>query len=117
MNKNADDDCIWARAEVWLIAQSGTMLRVETRRICRSGVFLEASWPAEYPSVEVVFPDPAARNGGHRVAGSVTKRWPDGIWVAFSQELRSPVEMLMRSGLSTSSYPPLPAAPSVWASW
>lgn len=117
MNKRADDDCIWVRAEAWLIAQSGTMLKVETRKVCRGGVFLEASWPAEYQSVEVIFPDPAARNGGHRVAGSVTERWPDGIWVAFSQELRSPVELLMRSGLATSTYPPLPAAPSVWASW
>jgi len=117
MNRKPDDDCIWVRAEAWLIAQSGTMLKVETRKICRGGVFLEASWPAEYQSVEVIFPDPAARNGGHRVPGSVTERWPDGIWVAFSQELRSPVEMLMRSGLSASTTPPLPTAPSVWASW
>lgn len=113
----ADDECIWVRADAWLIAQSGTMLKVETRKICRRGVFLEASWPAEYQSVEVIFPDPAAHNGGHRLAGSVTERWPDGIWVEFRKALRSPVEMLMRSGLSPSAYPPLPVAPSVWASW
>jgi hypothetical protein len=112
-----DDECIWVRAEAWLIARSGIMLKVETRKVCRGGVFLEAIWPAEYQSVEVIFPDPAANNGGHRIAGTVAERWPDGIWVEFSQELRSPVEMLMRSGLSTSTCPPAPPAPSVWASW
>jgi len=116
MNRT-EDDCIWLRAEAWLIASSGTMLKVETRKICRAGVFLEAAWPTEYQSVEVIFPDPAARNGGHRLPGSVTERWPDGIWVEFRRALRSPSEMLMRSGIGSSAFPELPPEPSVWASW
>ncbi|MBS0001851.1 MAG: hypothetical protein KFF45_02090 [Thioalkalivibrio sp.] len=116
MNRT-EDDCIWVRAEAWLISGSGTMLKVETRKICRGGVFLEASWPAEYQAVEIIFPDPAAPDGGHRVAGSVTERWPDGIWVEFHRALRSPSEMLMRSGITSSGYPALPPEPSVWASW
>ena len=116
MNRT-EDDCIWVRAEAWLISRSGTMLKVETRKICRGGVFLEASWPAEYQAVEIIFPDPAARDGGRRVAGSVAERWPDGIWVEFRQALRSPSEMLMRSGITASGYPALPPEPSVWASW
>ncbi len=111
----SDEDCIWVRTEAWLIAGTGTMLKVKTRKICHNGVFLEATWPAEYQSVEVIFPDPAARNRGHMVAGSVTQRWPDGIWVEFDHALRSPVEMLMRSGLSMPANPPLPPDPSVWA--
>ncbi len=108
----ADEDCIWVRAEARLIAGMGQTLKVETRKICRNGVFLETTWPAECQSVEVILPDPAARNGGHLISGSVTKRWPDGIWVEFNKALRSPVEMLMRSGLSTPATPPaLPQHP------
>jgi len=113
----SDEDCIWVRAEAWLIAGTGKTLKVETRKICRNGVFLETTWPAEYQLVEVILPDPAARNGGHLISGSVTKRWADGIWVEFNKALRSPVEMLMRSGLSTPTNPPPPPAPAVWASW
>jgi len=97
--ENHDEDCIWVRIEVWLVTETGRRVKVKSRKICRRGIFLEGSWPGLHQSVEVVFPDPGARDGGRRIRGSVTHSGADGIWVCFSRELRSSAEMLMRSGL------------------
>jgi hypothetical protein len=113
--KTHEGECIWVRAEAWLIALSGTMLRVETRKICQGGVFLAAMWPTEYRLVEVLFPDPAAGNGSHRVAGSVTARSADGIWVQFSPEHLLPAEMLTH--FRRLAPPPTVSAPAVQAGW
>jgi hypothetical protein len=97
--KDHEEDCIWVRTEAWLVIDAGSRVRVQTRKICRSGVFLEGSWPGVHQSVEVVFPDPSARDGSRRIRGHVTRSGSDGIWVRFNRELRSSAEMLMRSGL------------------
>ena len=98
--ENFDEECIWFRADVWLDTGVGDPIKVQTRKLCRSGAFLEYSGPITGRSVGIVFPEPGARHGGRHVHGMVAGRWPDGIWIRFSQDLRSPTEMLMRHGLS-----------------
>jgi hypothetical protein len=110
-----DEDCIWVRTEAWLVTDAGRRVKVQTRKICRSGVFLEGSWPVIHESVEVVFPDPSASDGGRRIRGNVTRSDCDGIWVRFTRELRSSAEMLMRSGLPRMSPQPRLAARPVSA--
>ncbi|TVP85842.1 MAG: hypothetical protein EA347_09580 [Thioalkalivibrio sp.] len=97
MNQH-DDDCIFVRATVLLDSGDGPPARVQTRRLCRSGVFVEYSGPVSGPSVEIVFPEPGSRTGGCRLFGTITRRWPDGVWIRFSHDLRSAAEMLMRNG-------------------
>ncbi len=101
--ENFDEECIWFRADVWLDTGVGDPIKVQTRKLCRSGVFLEYSGPITGRSVGMVFPEPGARGGGRHVQGMVAGRWPDGIWIRFSQDLRSSSEMLMRNGLSQPS--------------
>jgi hypothetical protein len=113
--KDHEEDCIWVRTEAWLVTDAGGRVKVQTRKICRSGVFLEGSWPGLHQSVEVVFPDPSARDGGRRILGYVTRSGSDGIWVRFTRELRSSAEMLMRSGLPRMSPKSRLAAPPVSA--
>lgn len=97
MNQH-DDDCIWVRTEVLLETGDGPPARAQTRKLCRSGVFVEYTGPVTGHSVEIVFPEPCSRTGGCRLFGMVTRRWPDGVWIRFSQDLRSAAEMLMRNG-------------------
>jgi hypothetical protein len=113
--EDREEDCIWVRTEAWLVTDAGRRVKVQTRKICRSGVFLEGSWPGMHQSVEVVFPDPSARDGGRRIRGSVTRSGSDGIWVRFARELRSSAEMLMRSGLPRVSPQPRRSARPVSA--
>lgn len=101
-----DEDCIWVRTEAWLVIDAGRRVKVQTRKICRSGVFLEGSWPGMHQVVEVVFPDPSACDGGRRIRGYVAQRATDGVWIRFARELRSSAEMLMRSGLPRMSPEP-----------
>lgn len=115
--ENHDEDCIWVRTEVWLVTRTGRRVKVKTRKICRRGIFLEGSSPGLHQSVEVVFPDPGARDGGRRIRGTVTHSGADGIWVCFSRELRSSAEMLMRSGLPGGSLQAGRAARSIPAGY
>jgi hypothetical protein len=103
--EDLEEDCIWLRADAWLTAGDGQPVKVQTRKFCRAGVFLEVSWPVPENRVEVVFPDPTARGGGRRIGGTVTRRAHDGIWVQFNNQLRSSSEILMRSGLSQRTRP------------
>lgn len=100
-----EEECIWLRADAWLTCGDGRPVKVQTRKFCRGGVFLEVCWPVPQDRVEVVFPDPTARGGGRRISGTVTRRVPDGIWVQFNNQLRSTSEILMRSGLSYRTRP------------
>jgi hypothetical protein len=106
-----DEECIWFRTDVWLDTGDGEPVKVQTRKLCRSGAFIEYSGPLADHSVEIVFPEPGTRGGGRHVYGVVAARWPDGIWVRFSEELRSSSEMLMRNGLAHSDRTPTPVRP------
>jgi hypothetical protein len=103
---NFDEECIWFRTDVWLDTGVGDPIKVQTRKLCRSGAFLEYSGPITGRSVGIVFPEPGTRGGGRQVHGMVAGRWPDGVWIRFSQDLRSSSEMLMRNGLSQLSRAP-----------
>jgi len=111
--KHHDDECIWLRTDVLLDTGDGPPARAQTRKLCRSGVFLEYSGPINRQSVEVIFPEPYSPEGGQRLFGMVTRRWADGVWIRFSSDLRSAAEMLMRHGTPriprTPRTPPRPA--------
>jgi hypothetical protein len=96
--KYPDDDCIWLRTEVLLDTGDGPPVPVQTRKLCRSGVFLEYSGPIASQSVEIVFPEPHVGEGGCSLYGMVTRKWSDGVWIRFSSDLRSAAEMMMRHG-------------------
>jgi hypothetical protein len=106
-----DEECIWVRTDVWLDTGDGEPVKVQTRKLCRSGAFIEYSAPLANRSVEIIFPEPGARGGGRHVYGVVEEQWPDGIWVRFSQDLRSSSEMLMRNGLSYGARAATPTHP------
>lgn len=103
--EDLEEECIWLRADAWLTWGDSRPMKVQTRKFCRGGVFLEVSGPVPHDRVEVVFPDPTARGGGRRIGGTVTRRVHDGIWVQFNDQLRSSSEILMRTGLSSPSRP------------
>jgi hypothetical protein len=96
--KYDDDDCIWLRTDVMLDTGDGSPTQVQTRKLCRSGVFLEYTGPVKNQSVEIVFPEPYSPEDGCRLFGVVTRRWPDGLWIRFRNDLRSAAEMMMRHG-------------------
>lgn len=93
-----DDECVWLRLGVLLDPGDGPMIEVQTRKLCRMGIFLEYSGEVAFESVNIIFPDPYARAGKCRLPGVVTRRYPDGVWIRFRHELRSATEMLMRQG-------------------
>jgi hypothetical protein len=103
--KDPEDDCIRLRTDVWLRLGADAPVKVQTRKLCRDGVFLEFVGPIAHPSVEVIFPDGGdpAIEGNSRIAGRITGRWPDGVWVGFDQTLRSVSELLMRNEVALSS--------------
>jgi hypothetical protein len=98
----SDDECIRVRTEVWLRIGGNTPIKVQTRTLCRDGVFLEYTGRTAGRSVEVIFPDGGdpELEGNSRIAGTVAWRWPDGVWIHFDQSLRSVSELLMRNSLS-----------------
>lgn len=96
--KHHDDECIWLRTEVLLDTGQGPPTRVQTRKLCRSGVFVEYTGPIAGQSVEIIFPEPYSREGGRRLLGMIARRWADGVWIRFSRDLRSSSEMMMRHG-------------------
>ncbi|AGA33667.1 hypothetical protein TVNIR_2006 [Thioalkalivibrio nitratireducens DSM 14787] len=95
-----DDECIWVRTDVWLDTGDGLPVKVQTRKLCNSGAFIEYTGPIDDDAVEIIFPEFGSDDGGQHVFGVVAGRWPDGIWVRFQRDLRSSSEMLMRNGLS-----------------
>ncbi len=110
MEQDDEDDCIWVRTEVWLDPGDGVPIKVQTRKFCAHGAFLDYTGPTHEGRVGVVFPEPGVQvGGGHAVDGTVIRRGPDGIWVRFNQAIRSPAEMLMRNGLG--SVPGKPGPP------
>jgi hypothetical protein len=111
METEYEDDCIWVRIEVLLDPGDGVPVKVQTRKFCAHGAFLDYTGPTYEGRIGVVFPDLGARlAGGYSVDGTVARRDPDGLWVRFSQAIRSPAEMLMRNGL-LSGVDPHPAPP------
>ncbi|TVP88691.1 MAG: hypothetical protein EA347_05540 [Thioalkalivibrio sp.] len=92
------DDCIWVRTSVLLGTGDKPPAYVKTRKLCQDGVFLEhAGLVADQP-VEVIFPEPYSDGDGHHLFGTVTRCWPDGVWVSFRNNFLSSAEMLMRAG-------------------
>ncbi len=92
------DDCIWIRTNVLLETDNELLARVETRKLCRDGVFLEYTGPVDGRAVAIVFPEPYTDGDGHHLFGTVTHRSPDGVWVTFRDNSLSPAEILMRAG-------------------
>lgn len=92
------DDCIWVRTNVLLESDNEPLASVETRKLCRDGVFLEYTGPIAGSTVAIVFPEPYADGDGHHLLGTVTRRWPDGIWISFRDNSLSSAEILMRAG-------------------
>lgn len=101
----SDEECTRVRTDVWLRIGTDTAIKVQTRTLCRDGVFLEYIGPVVGRSVDVIFPDGGdpARAGTNRMSGTVVLRWPDGIWIGFDHSLRSVSELLMRNSLAVSS--------------
>jgi len=100
--KISDEECIRVRTDVWLRIGEDAPIKVQTRELCRDGVFLEYTDCLSGRSVDVIFPDggdPALAGNSH-VAGTVTWRWPDGVWIGFDHRLRSVSELLMRNSLA-----------------
>lgn len=101
----SDEDCIRVRTEVWLRIGENPPIKVQTRKLCRDGVFLEYTGPLAGRSVGGLFPDgaePALAENSH-ISGTVTWRWPDGVWIGFDHSLRSVSELLMRNSLAKPS--------------
>jgi hypothetical protein len=108
----SDEECIRVRTDVWLRLGSDAPIKVQTRKLCRDGVFLEYTGGIAVRSVDVIFPDggdPAPAGNGH-VSGTVFYRWPDGVWIRFDRTLRSVSELLMRNSLALSSARPTRAS-------
>lgn len=98
----SDEECIQVRTEVWLRIGENAPIKVQTRKLCRDGVFLEYTGPLAGRSVGVLFPDggdPALAGNSH-LSGTVTWCWPEGIWIGFDHSLRSVSELLMRNSLA-----------------
>ena len=100
----SDEECIRVRTDVWLRIGTDTPIKVQTRTLCRDGVFLEYIGPIAGRSVDVIFPDGGdpMRKGTSHISGTVVLRWPDGIWIGFDHSLRSVSELLMRNSLAVS---------------
>jgi hypothetical protein len=98
----SDEGCVRVRTDVWLQIGEDPPIKVQTRKLCRDGVFLEFTGPVAVRTVEVIFPDGGdpALTGNNHISGSVFYRWPDGIWIAFDRCLRSVSELLMRNSLA-----------------
>lgn len=97
-----DDECVWVRMVVWLKIGEDSPVKVQTRKLCREGILLEYAGAIDDLEVEVIFPDGGNIGVGkpRHYAGTVVKRWPDGVWVRFNPNLRSTSELLMRHGTS-----------------
>jgi hypothetical protein len=98
----SDEECIRVRTDVWLQIGEDAPIKVQTRKLCLDGVFLEYTGRISGRSVDVIFPDggdPALAGNSH-VSGTVTWRWPDGVWIGFDRSLRSVSELLMRNSLA-----------------
>lgn len=100
-----DDECIRVRIDVWLRIGEGMPIPVQTRKLCEDGVFLEYTGSADGAAVGVVFPGGSEKgaDASSLVAGRITRRWSDGVWVSFHPRLRSVSELLMRTGVATGS--------------
>lgn len=94
-----DDDGIFVRMSVWLLAGQRAPIEVKTRTLSQDGVFLEFTGSLKEDEVEVIFPDPGTHNGESHKMGKVIQRRPDGISVRFNRSLRSVSEVLMRNTL------------------
>ena len=100
--KISDEECIRVRTDVWLRIGEDAPIKVQTRTLCRDGVFLEYTGRITGRSVDVIFPDggdPMLAGNGH-ISGTVFYRWPDGVWIGFDRTLRSVSELLMRNSLA-----------------
>ena len=102
----SDEECIRVRTDVWLRIGAEAPIKVQTRKLCRDGVFLEYTGRIAACSVDLIFPDggdPALASDG-QISGTVFYRWPeDGVWIGFDRTLRSVSELLMRNSLALPS--------------
>lgn len=98
----SDEECVRVRTDVWLRIGQQEPIKVQTRKLCRDGVFLEYTGRIGGPTVDVIFPDGGdpTPDGNSRISGTVTWRWPDGVWIGFDRSLRSVSELLMRNSLA-----------------
>lgn len=109
----SDKEDIRVRTDVWLQIGEDAPIKVQTRTLCRNGVFLEYTGRNPGRSVDVIFPDGGdpTLQGSSRISGTVALRWPDGIWIDFDRSLRSVSELLMRNSLAVPiSGPSIPPA-------
>jgi hypothetical protein len=98
----SDEECIRVRTDVWLLIGKDDPIKVQTRTLCRDGVFLEYTGRIAGRSVDVIFPDggdPTLEGNSH-ISGTVHWCGPDGIWIGFDRSLRSVSELLMRNSLA-----------------
>ena len=102
----SDEECIRVRTDVWLRMGADAPIKVQTRKLCRDGVFLEYTGRIAVCSVDLIFPaggDPALAGNGD-ISGTVFYRWPgDGVWIGFDRTLRSVSELLMGNSLAPMS--------------
>lgn len=102
----SDEECIRVRTDVWLRIGADAPIKVQTRKLCRDGVFLEYTGRIAVCFVDLIFPaggDPALAGNGH-ISGTVFYRWPDdGVWIGFDRSLRSVSELLVGNSLAPTS--------------
>lgn len=98
----SDEECVRVRTDVWLRIGQQEPIKVQTRKLCRDGVFVEYTGRIGASTVDVIFPDGGdlTLEGNSHVSGTVTWRWPDGVWIGFDRSLRSVSELLMRNSLA-----------------
>jgi hypothetical protein len=89
------EDTVWIRAEIWLDVGDRKPIKVQARRLCCSGAFIEYTGPVQDCSVQVIIPGADRVHGTHTSFGTVLRRLPDGIWVRFTRELRSLSDLLL----------------------
>lgn len=92
MNYYCDDDCVRFRSVIWLKLGEGLPVKVVTRTLSGTSVFLEYTGRLSADWVEMVFPDSDSYGSESHVMGRVTRRCRDGIWVCFNSQLQSMAE-------------------------
>ncbi len=100
MNYYCDEECLRFRSVIWLKLGEGHPVKVVTRRLSGSSVFLEYTGRLSDDLVEMVFPDSESYGAESRVTGRVTQRCRDGIWVCFNSHLQALPESWQQSAFA-----------------
>jgi hypothetical protein len=82
---DCDDHRIRFRNVMWLNTGDGVPVKVLSRTLSSSSVFVEYTGRLNRDSVEMIFPELDSDAGPNRIQGRVIGRCRDGIWVCFNR--------------------------------